>query len=164
MAFEQVRDLLKYIEKFHHRLGEYYQNMEESLPDREKLRLLYEYLSEHELRMERNLAAFEQEASAAILDTWFKYTPKRELGGLFAQLTMHPCMSVDEVINSVLQLDEHLLDLYHEIHEMTRSKEVKEVFANLYETGKQDRHQLFQALAQFKRDYDARKSEKRVPL
>jgi hypothetical protein len=90
-----------------------------------------EYLSRHEAHLDVCLAQFEEHTSAAILDTWIQYVPELdELAGL-AEISLGPAMSIEQVVDLALSLDETLVGFYAQLRDQSDSAEVRELFEGM---------------------------------
>ncbi len=137
MAFERVRDILNHAKDFHRRLGEFYAQCGAGA-DREKVRILLNYMSRHEANLAECLAMYEREAAARILDTWFKYPPEMPTCRCFECIRLEPDMGVDEIVEAALKVDACLLDLYRRTAEQSVSREVRDLFNELVEREKKE--------------------------
>jgi rubrerythrin len=139
-AFERTRDVLEHARVFHKQLSELYHQLE-GKAERERVRMLLDYLSRHEKHLDESLASYEEEASRMVLDTWFQYTPEADTSQLLAQIKLQPGMSVSDVVRVALRLDDYLVDLYRSMAEHSDIPEVREVFTNLLDMERQEKHQ-----------------------
>lgn len=148
MAFEQVRDVIDRARRFHHEIAEFYRQLEDHA-DKEKVKLILQYLERHELMLEGKLKDFEDDAGANILDTWFKYAPNEEIQKIIAQLVVKDDMSPPEVVNMALKLDDAMLNLYRQAADNAAVDEVRDVFNNLFEEGRKSRDKMVLAIFGF---------------
>ena len=132
MAFSRVRDILDRARVFHEQLSGFYANMEKTA-DREKSRILLNYMSRHEQNMVECLARYEKEAANRVLDTWFKFPPEMKECRCFECVDLKPSMSLDDIIDVALKVDQCLLKLYSETAEKSNSQEVRDLFRKLLE-------------------------------
>lgn len=147
MPFEQTRDVIERARAFHRDLADRFHRMEREA-DRDKVRMLLDFLAGHEERMERNLAAFENATAASMLDTWFAYPLPDDLCQSAARISLTAEMSVPEIISAALQLDECLQGLYRYAAEAAPSPEVRDLFLSLLEEAKAERAKLMFGLAE----------------
>ncbi len=141
MAFEQVRDVIDRARAFHRELAEFYRRAENTA-DRERVKLVLDYLVRHERRMGEQLAAFEQGSPRRVLESWFVVSPGATIREEIARIVLRPDMTVSEVVCLALKLDEFLLQLYREASEAASAEPVREAFERLYEEGKIERAKL----------------------
>ncbi len=74
MAYETVKDVFDRIRTFHHRVGDYYDRLY-SIADTERVKILLDYMSRHEKKLELCISEYEHDAAKDVLEAWFKYTP-----------------------------------------------------------------------------------------
>jgi rubrerythrin len=142
MRFETTRDVLDYVKQFHRKARNLYSQLADH-EEQERLKLLLTYLSRHENHLAKSLADYEEETSAKILNTWFQYVPDQALLEPINHIDIEPNLSVDEVIELAMRLDNCLIELYKEMIDHSAAiSEVKEVFQNLLEMEQQEQHQL----------------------
>lgn len=143
MSFETTKDVLDHVRQFHHHLSEFYHNLSNKT-EKQRVKLLLDYLSGHEKKLEENLARYEEDVSERILNAWFQYPPPKEVLNKCRCVAIEDKddLSVDSVIEMVLQLDDCLIDLYEEMIKSSEFEEVKEVFNNLLEMTKQEKMDL----------------------
>lgn len=141
-TFQQARDVVDHTRNFHHQLSEFYEKLKRET-ERERVKMLLDYLSRHEKHLEETLAQYEDDVSEKILDAWFQYVPEEEDQDLSPEkLHVKPDMSVEDVIRMALQLDDYLVKLYEGMVERANFPEVREAFLNLLELEKQEQHQV----------------------
>ena len=148
-SFERTQDVLDHARAFHKELQRLYQQLSTET-EKERVKMLLEYLSRHEEHLEQSLSAYEAGASKRVLDTWFKYVPQEDKLQKFRDVKLEPEMSVDDVIEVALQMDNCLVDFYKDMAEVAVSQEVKEVFTNLLEMEEQEKHKLVRNALQLK--------------
>jgi rubrerythrin len=142
MRFETTRDVLDCVKQFHSKASDLY-NQLANHEEQERLKLLLDYLSRHETHLAKSLADYEQETSEKILNTWFQYVPDQALLEPINNIDIEPNLSVDEIVDLAMGLDNCLIELYKEmINHSSAISEVKEVFQNLLDMEKQEQHQL----------------------
>lgn len=142
MRFETTRDVLDCVKRFHRKARNLYSELADQ-EEQERLKLLLDYLSRHENHLAKSLADYEQETSEKILNTWFEYVPDQALLEPINHVDTEPNLSVDEIINLAMRLDNCLIELYKEmIDHSSAISEVKEVFQNLLDMEKHEQHQL----------------------
>lgn len=142
MRFETTRDVLDYVKQFHRKARNLYSELADQ-EEQERLKLLLNYLSRHENHLAKSLADYEKETSEKILNTWFQYVPDQALLESINDIDIEPNLSVDEIVDLAMRLDDCLIQLYKEmIDHSSAISEVKEVFQNLLDMEKQEQHRL----------------------
>lgn len=141
MAYEQTRDILANAESFHRQIGEYYHQLGDHA-HKQRIKMLLEYLSRHEEHLADSLADFEQNASTAVMETWFNSKHKLNACEILKDIQIAPEMSVDDVIDLGLQLDECLITMYRDLAENAQCEDVRSVFQNLLDMEEEEKRQL----------------------
>lgn len=143
MAFETTKDVLEHAREFHGQLSDYYAQLSEKA-ERERVKMLLDYLSRHEKHLEKSLEAFEQDVSEGILKTWFQFPPPKATLATCQALVLEKerDISIDGVIDLALQMDECLVQLYQEMIKSSESEQVREVFKNLLAMEKHEEVEL----------------------
>jgi len=104
--------------------------------------MLLEYMSKHEKDMTASLTNYGKGASQKVLNTWFQYTLEEDYLEFISNLDIKPDLSVNDVTDLGITLDNYLETLFLDLVEQADSLAVKEVFENLYELEKQEKHAL----------------------
>ena len=129
MSFNQTRDLLEVARQFHRNLSDWYGNMLERAAT-EGTRALIEILIEHEQLLDTRLGDYEEEGSANILDTFFKYVVN-EHKKCFAEYVLPDSVHSMDVIDATRCFDQHLASFYKEMAQKSLSEHVRDVLLNL---------------------------------
>lgn len=130
MAYRQVHDVLDGIKAFHRRLGEMYHSMSEAA-DKERMKMLLDYMSRHEANAVECLDQFEKDDKTRVLESWFKSkTLDADLAGLDPG-TLRPGMDIDDVIRVALEIDTKLLDFYRKMADAASSDAARDLFQAL---------------------------------
>jgi len=134
MQIETINDVLTWTQHTHQELANcLYHCAEQS--DRERLRVLLDYLAEHEQRLATTLERYKGEADHRVLDTWcLEYFDKRPVQ------THQECnqpfdqMDTKTVVKHIVSLHEQLVSLYQYLSgraETGRTRELFDDMANL---------------------------------
>lgn len=143
MAFETTKDVLDHAREFHFQLSEFYRvlsNKSEKL----RVKMLLDYMSQHEKYLEETLGRYEEEMAKKILNTWFQYPPPKGILNTCREISIEEKeeYTVDDVIEMAVKLDQCLIDLYNEMIKNTETEEMREVFTNLLEMEKRQELQF----------------------
>ena len=141
MASEQTRDILADAESFHRQIGEYYHQLGNHM-HKQRIKMLLEYLSLHEEHLADSLADYEQNASTTVMETWFKSKHQLNVHEILKDVEIAPEMSVDDVIELGLKLDERLIAMYRDLAENAQCEDVRAVFQNLLDMEEEEKRQL----------------------
>ena len=140
MRFRQTRDVIQHAQAFHLAIGErYHQLSEES--ERQRLKILLDYLSDRERMLAASLEQFTEETSQGLLDTWFQFEDdEQRMKWPDCQLPTE--VTSDTVLNAGLALTDCFIKLYREIATSADSEKVRQVFRNLMESEEQEKRTL----------------------
>jgi rubrerythrin len=130
MRFEQVRDVLEYARTVHRQLSEFYKNLGEQA-EKERVKMLCDYMSRHEKHLEESLADYEDGAAENVLNTWFQFAPSEEMFATLRDFKVTPALSVDQVVRLAMEVDDCLINYYRTMAESADTEEVREIFNNL---------------------------------
>lgn len=134
MSVDQTRSIIDHAREFHEQVSEYYHRLADAAA-RTRVRLLLDYMSQHEERLADALTEYEGSAPAKILDTWFQSagdtdalkTVRKQL----ESVQIGPDGDVDEVIEVGVQLSECVLAVYRDLAERAEPDSVRQVFESL---------------------------------
>ena len=139
MRIETTKDILEHSRKFHKIIAEYYRKLSES-SDKERVKLLLNYLEERESKIEETLEELEVTISPNVLNSWFSHSQCKNKLDELAQLVKKETTSVPEIIDIFVHLDDCLIDLYTKIVHNAENVEVQEFFKSLSKI--QENHKL----------------------
>ena len=140
-TYKQTSELIDYVRLFHKKMRGFYDQLHEKA-EKQRVKMLLEYLSRHEKHREETLAKYEKEASNKVMDTWFQYVPENISSDCFKKIVNKSNISVDDVVSNVLHLNNCLIELYRGIIEETAVEEVKDVFKSLLNRIEQEERDL----------------------
>jgi len=140
-TYRQVHDVLNGAVEFHRELEGFYGQLAQKA-DRKRVQLLLRYMSRHQRDFERGLAKNDDEGMRGLLDTWMQYTPSDQALTIPESDTLHRSITVDEVVELALLLDQRLLDFYLEAARLAKSPEVRDPFRKLARQQQDDKEKL----------------------
>ena len=141
MAIEQTKDILERARTLHRELSDFYQRLKDDT-QRERVKMLLDYLSRHESLMDERLKEYEESAARSLLDTWYKIAPAQEIRRTMENLNLHPDMSVAEVLDIALRLDEVLIELYKQAADLAPAEDVRALFSQLWAEAQKERARM----------------------
>ena len=144
-TFEQAKDVLDNVQDLHDKAGKLYLKLSRQTKS-ERMKMLLDHMGQHEEKLKENIAAYERDASPKVLEAWFQYTQEETTAQLVEELEVEDEISVAEVTAISLKIDNYLQSLFEEVSDMSRSREVKEVFQNLSEMEKEEKRYLAKVL------------------
>lgn len=122
--------MLGQVGEFHGQLAEYYSQLSDTAA-RQRVKMLLDHLSSHEHHLQTSLAAYEEDASRQVMDTYVDCIYCDEILATCEQTPVTPEMSVDGVIRIAMDVDNCLLRFYREVAANADSETVREVFRSL---------------------------------
>lgn len=140
-TYKQTSDIIQSVRSFHDQMRIYYDRLHKN-DEKQKVKMLLDYLSRHEKHRDETLAKYEEEASKKVMEIWFKYIPNNISPDCFDNIDIKSNMSVDDVIGIAMHLNNCLLELYTRLVENTPGNEVRDVFNCLLERMKKEKMNL----------------------
>ena len=130
MAIMQTRDVLNQARKFHRKLAEFYDDLQDSAT-KERTRALLSYMSRHENYLDQCLAEFGNEVSDNVLDTYFRNGSDATRLSEISEFSIKEDMDAEDVIAAAMHFDTCLINFYKEMADRTVAQKVRDVFENL---------------------------------
>jgi hypothetical protein len=151
MAFETTKDVLDHAREFHTQLSEFFSLLSKK-SEKLRVKLLLDYMSQHEKYLEETLARYKEEVSEKILNTWFQYPPPKEILDTCREVSINETrnLTVDDVIEMAVKLDQCLIDLYIEMIKNSETDQMREFFTNLMEMEKRQELELVRDAQEWK--------------
>ena len=131
-TYKQARDIFDMIRRFHKQLAVFYEQLSEK-SEKERVRMLLTYMSRHEKNFERALGEYDHETASKVLDTWIQFAPDSRILSIPEVKDLHSDMSVDDVVDIAMELDDHLIKFYSEAERCVDFNLPKEFFGKLKE-------------------------------
>mgnify|MGYP005725358349 CR=1 FL=1 len=141
MRFEKTKDILEHARHFHKLVSECYQQLSAGT-EKQRLKLLLDYLAQHEKHLEEVLADYEETIPQNVLRTWFRLSPCQEKFDILKSLLKEQNPSIDEVIRNAVQLDDCLIDMYRKVAESAEVESVREVFKSLLDLEEHEKFKM----------------------
>lgn len=141
MTVQTAREILDGARFFHAQLQGLYEALKGKI-EKPKLHLILDYLAQHEQRLEQALEDYEDDIADKVADTWFKYAPSETTGDMLASLKLRPDMSLEDLMEAAIKLENYFVRLYRHAADQSVSPEVKEVFEQLEKETMNDRRRL----------------------
>ena len=130
MRFTQAQNILDQVHEFHGKLSEYYDQLSDKAAQ-QRVKILLDYMSSHEKNRQAGLAAYKEDASWQVLNTWVDCSCCEEILVTCKQMLVMPEMSVDNVTKVFKDVGECLIRFYREVTRSVEREVVREVFRNL---------------------------------
>lgn len=131
MKLEQTRDIIDWCARFHDSLGHQYEDLSKKAAD-PRLKMMLDYLAQHEHEMHAGLARFLETASPSVLDTWFRQVPDLpQPDALEAMRSCLCCASVDDAENAAREFHNQLQGMYQQLADLSETAQLRELFESL---------------------------------
>jgi|MDSY01.2.fsa_nt_gb rubrerythrin len=130
MSFKTVRDVLVLSQDIHSSASNLYEQLREQT-QRERVDMLLKFLSKHEEELAQILAKVTADVSDKILDEWHQTELTSVAQILDGCKECHPDVSVDELVNMALRVDDSLISLYKHMASESSTDEARQLFNNL---------------------------------
>ena len=141
---KQVREFVDFGKHLHGKIKELYEDLNEHA-QLERVKLLLDFLSRHEQRMEESLARFEKVSRHGILEAWLEYSPGLDVDKVMDRFRLRENPSSDEIIQIAMDFDDALVSLYREVAEKANNSKVKALFNNLLQLEESEKIQVARA-------------------
>jgi hypothetical protein len=130
MSVEQTRTIIDHTRDFHKRISLYYHRLADST-QKQRVKLLLDYMSEHEKRLANYIEEYEETAPASILNTWFQSASNTDAGRLLQDIELGSNQSIDDIIDLGIQISECVLEVYRKLADQAEPESVQQIFASL---------------------------------
>lgn len=148
MRIETTKDILDYSKKFHQIIAKYYKKLNQC-EDKERVKLLLNYLEERELQIHKTIAEIENSTSSNILNSWFTHSQCKSKLEVLSNLVSEEKVTVDELIDLFVYLDNCLIDLYTKLVDRAENIDVQEFFKNLSKLEENHKIKSLKSASQF---------------
>jgi len=130
MPSKQIREILDQVRGMHRKMSVCFHSMHEQTDDA-CLKLLTDYMADHESRIDQCIASYESDAAKGVLDTWLQFGDEDEISKRIAHATFDHSMTPEELVSKALDIQRDLVKLYRELSEATSVPELEDLFSNL---------------------------------
>ncbi|WP_319762663.1 hypothetical protein [Maridesulfovibrio sp.] len=138
---QTAKDVIEQTKAFHAKLGSFYKELSDKA-EKERVKLLLDYMSRHHDRLAAIMNQSESDISAHILNTWFMYVHKECDLSPFFSAEIGPDMTTKEVMEISIDLDKCLLETYEAMVQNDIPEDVREVFQGLLDMEKRENMKL----------------------
>lgn len=131
MRYEQTRTILQHLApNYHRKVGEYYQELAEGEVS-PRVRLMLDYLIDHELHRALALGEYCQDASAHVLEHWFKGVEINFPEARQETLGEETRRDLDQLIKAAVSYKQVLINYFAHLLDHCASKETRNLFQTL---------------------------------
>ena len=138
---KQTREIIEDIRLSHSRMSDYFDQLHRK-DEKEKLKILLDYLTQHEKHRDEILAKYEDETSSKSMDVWFKYIPMNDISKYLENVRIESNMSVQDVVGIALDLDDQLIKMYKRLVDNSKNTEIRNMFNCLLSRLEQEKRNL----------------------
>lgn len=130
MSYATVKDILEYSARLHQHASNLYQQLREQT-QRDRVDMMLKLLSAHEQTLAQSLQSTQEHASATTLSEWHQFEASSIADVLSGGDAIHPDMSVDELVQIALKIDDYLIQLYRQMMSEAPSRDSQALFQGL---------------------------------
>ena len=141
MAIKKTKDLIDYARNFHNELGRYYHDLADHT-EKERLKLLLDYVSRHEKHFEESLNQYEESASKKITNYWLQNTPELPEVGSLLNFEIDQDTTIDDIVALAIRFDNKLIEIYKSLAHSADSEDIRNVFKKLLEMEEREKTKL----------------------
>ena len=142
MRFKTVKDILDWTAELHRQLGALAEKAADD-PGRDRIKLVVEYLADHEGRLKKAILGFETETPDGVLSTWFDRAPNFELPDLNGDAeALANADSIDQAVSLVVDFHDQIVGIYGNLAEQTNNEKIRELFESLASLEEHDKLRL----------------------
>lgn len=138
---EQTHEIIEDVRLVHKQMSDFYEQLHRK-DEKGRVKLLLDYLTQHEKRRDETLTEYEDETSSTVLDTWFKFIPVNNISSYMENMSSKSNISVSDVVSIALELDDQLINIYKYFIDHSKSIEVKSMFTSLLKRLEQEKRNL----------------------
>ena len=122
--YEQIHKIIENVRLNHKQLSDFYVQLHRK-DEKERLKMLLDYLTQHEKHRDETLAKYEDETSSKAMDVWYKYIPIDNTSTYLENVIFKSNMSIHDVICIALDLDDRLIEMYKRLVDNSKNTEVR---------------------------------------
>jgi len=130
MKIHRMRDMIDIVIAFHENLSCFY-NDQKKKAERERMKILLDYMARHERHLMTVLQNYEDGASSIILDSWIHFAPESNRPLPCENISIQNDMTVDDVIHMAMEFDDCIIAIFQAVTDFAENEEVREAFSSL---------------------------------
>lgn len=130
MSYSTVKDVLDYSQQLHKHASNLYQQLRDQT-QRERVDMMLQLLADHEALLATSMQNLHEHTSQRVLAEWHQFEPGSISKALDGCKEFHPDISVDELVQIALKIDDYLIALYRQMASEATSVEARQLFENL---------------------------------
>ncbi len=130
MPSKQVSEILDQVREMHQRMSTCFRSIQQEASD-PNLKILTDYMAEHEDKIDQCIQGYESDGQAAVLDTWLQFGNEEEIIHRITKTSFGELRSPEQLVQTALSIQQDLVQLYRELAEATAVPEVQDLFNSL---------------------------------
>jgi hypothetical protein len=144
MRYKTVRDILDWTAELHRQLGKLAEKAADDRdPDRERLKLVVDYLADHEAGLKQVILDFEKDIPEGVLSTWFDRAPDFDLPDLEAEAeSLAHAGNIEQAVSRVVEFHDQIVGIYRNLAEQTNNEKIRDLFESLAALEEHDKLRL----------------------
>lgn len=127
---KQTHEIIEDVRSSHKQMSDFFEQLHRK-DEKEKVKILLDYLTQHEKHRDETLTKYEDETSSKAMDTWFKYIPINNISAYMENVRVKSNISVDEVVRIALELDDGFIEMYKRLIENSKNNDIRNMFSSL---------------------------------
>ncbi len=142
MRYKTVKDILDWTAELHRQLADLARQYAED-PDHQRLKLVVDYLADHEAHLKQATLAFEKDIPEGVLATWFYRAPDFEMPDLAEEAeALARADNIEQVVSRVVDFHEQIVTIYRNLAEQTNNDRIRDLFESLAALEEHDKLRL----------------------
>ena len=142
MRYKTVKDILDWTAELHRQLGEMAEQTADE-PERGRLKIVVDYLSDHEARLKEAIHDFEKDIPEGVLATWFDRAPDFKMPDLAQEAEgLARAGNIEQAIALVVAFHDQIVGIYNNLAEQTNNEKIRELFESLASLEEHDKLRL----------------------
>lgn len=149
-SYKQTADVFAFVEDYHRKIQQLFDDLKDE-SEKKRVQLLLDHLDRHKRRYADAMKDYSENETRTINETWIQYVPHNEYLNLEG-LEISPELSIDEVVEIALELDNRLINFFNVLAEgTTLPPKVKNVFKRMIEQEEAEKEEIVQTAENIKR-------------
>jgi hypothetical protein len=142
MRYKTVKDILDWTAELHRQLGLLAEKVAED-PERDRLKLVVDYLADHEARLKQAMLDFEKDIPEGLLSTWFDRAPDFPMPDLVQDAhDLAHAVNIEQAVSLVVEFHDQIVTIYNNLAEQTNNERIRELFESLAALEEHDKLRL----------------------
>lgn len=130
MRFESIQDVLDHGRAMHRQVADFYRQLD-STSARTRVKLLLDYLVDHEQHLADTLAELGTITDPGILGSWLANAPEPAQFDQILHTPIRQDMTVEEVLEIAMRFDDAMIGMYQSLADNTDNQAVRDLLDNL---------------------------------